>query len=80
MTRVDVTVANDLMDGVPQLLELLEAQEISRQPGETETVTVISIDMDYVPAGATTVEAVLQRTDSGVRVHSLAWGYEPKAA
>lgn len=75
MAAVDVLIADCLLDGVPELLELLNAREISRRPGDGQGTTRLTIDMNYVPPGAVTVEAVLQRTDEGVRVHSLAWGY-----
>jgi hypothetical protein len=72
---VDVLVADELLDGVPQLLTLLEAQEVSREPDTAPGVTRLTIDMPYVPPGATAVEPVLQRADGVVRVQSLAWTY-----
>jgi hypothetical protein len=73
--HVDVLVADELLDGVPQLLTLLEAREVSRKVDEAPGVTRLTVDMPYVPPGATAVEPVLQRVDGKVRVHSLAWTY-----
>ena len=75
MPHVDVLVSDELLDGVPQLLTLLEASEVSRRPDEIPDVTRLKIDMPYVPPGAVEVEPVLQRVDGEVRVHSLAWTY-----
>ncbi len=75
MPAVDVLVADELLDGVPQLLMLLEAREVSRQADATPGVTRLTIDMPYVPPGAAAVEPVLQRADGVLRVQSLAWTY-----
>ena len=75
MPNVDVLVADELLDGVPQLLTLLEAQEVSRRPDDAPDVTRLTIDMPYVPPGATAIEPLLQRVDGEVRIHSLAWAY-----
>lgn len=75
MPAVDVLVADELLDGVPQLLTLLEAHEVSRRPDEAPGVTRLTIDLPYVPPDAIGVEPVFQRVDGVVRVLSLVWTY-----
>lgn len=76
MPQVDMFIADELVDRLPELLELLhvsQAKVLDRAFGED--ATRVRLDMSYVPEGATLVTPILQRTPHGVRVQSLGWTY-----
>ncbi|HWU23252.1 MAG TPA: hypothetical protein VN088_17065 [Nocardioides sp.] len=74
MPQVDLLVWNEMLPNLPDALDLMKAREVKRTR-EDERATRVTLDMPYVPDGATMVEPNLQRTEQGVRVQSLSWIY-----
>lgn len=71
---MDLLVADELLDELPTALTLLNASEVSRTPGD-DGMTVVTLDMVYVPEGAEAIEPTFQRTPDGIRVQSIVWQF-----
>ncbi len=74
MPQVGVLVANDFLEDLASALVVMKAREISRTPSD-EYTTRVTVEMAFVPDGATLVEPIFMSTPDGVRVQSLSWTY-----
>lgn len=74
MPFVNLAVADELLEELPEVLALLNASEAGRTPSGGCT-TVVTLDMPYVPEGAETIDPTFQRTPDGVRVQSIVWQF-----
>jgi len=72
--RVNLLVADELLEELPKALALLNASEVDRAP-DGNHVTVVTLDMVYVPEGAKAIDPTFQRTPDGVRVQSIVWQF-----
>jgi hypothetical protein len=73
MALVEMTVADPLLDELPDILPLLKARERDRRPGDQPGTTIVVLEVDNAPDGARRIDPVLQETPDGVRVQSVTW-------
>lgn len=76
MALVDMVVADDMLDVMPEAARLMKARERAHRPADTPGMTVVTLEIDGAPAGARGVEPVFEKTDGTVRVRSMNWQYE----
>lgn len=75
MTLVQMVVADELLDVLPEAVLLMKAREVDHAPAEQPGYTSVTLAVDGAPESATGVEPVFQRTPDGVRVMSMNWQY-----
>lgn len=75
MPLVDIVVADELMDELPQILSLLRARGCAQRPAIDYPGTVVTLEIDSAPEGASRIEPIFQRTPEGVGVMSMGWQY-----
>ncbi|GGU62724.1 hypothetical protein [Streptomyces lavendofoliae] len=74
MALVEMTVADELLDRLPDALPLLKARERDRQPATDHGYTIVTLEVDNAPAGARRVKPTFQRTaDGDIQLLTVTW-------
>ncbi|MGA4867589.1 hypothetical protein ACPB9J_33690 [Streptomyces lavendulocolor] len=74
MALVEMTVADELLDQLPEALLLLKARERDRQPATDRGYTIVTLEVDNAPVGSRRIKPTFQRTPDGtVQLLAVTW-------
>lgn len=76
MALVEMVVADDMLDVMPEAARLMKAREQAHRPADTPGMTVVTLEIDGAPAGVCSIDPVFEKVDGTIRVRSMNWQYE----
>ncbi|MGW9371177.1 hypothetical protein ACWGVR_14340 [Streptomyces xanthophaeus] len=75
MSLVDMLVANEMLDALPDALPLLKARERAHRPAQENGYTVVTLEIDGAPDGVRRIEPIFSRDGAKAKLTHMNWQY-----